>query len=507
MHNLDIPSWRSNRKHDAIVLPLDEDEIREAEAEVRPFNTQYSEMLNSYGCIAIIDLAYRESRKAQHLFTNPDKQKNIGSLRSWRQFGAPLLCSSENDILTCLHNEGIAPSVATRKSLRDLFSTDGDHVGDKSEWMQRCSQAFTPCIYIRELVDSDGKSPTPIEAERAIELLRQYVSGDDEFAIQNTEIDNLSRGVDNTVDDIKQGFHYFLDGLRQRAASVLTFCAALEKLLSKFDESSRSMPLPWTLKYIGYVETASVPFPSYSADSNQSWFSELLRNVFRYLDSERGFQLDTHVIFFCVCREECKIGEVLLSRSAQAYIETGTGMGVAPAGLSISFSKINEMKHGDAIRLWKLTMKFRYRGPFVRDLTEHESLLPEYNKYVESVRATMKKREKKTEKKPEAKRKKKPKRDPEERARLLQQAKDTIAALKAEIEEIKARTVPMAELEEDYQKLLDKHAEFRNSSYFDDEPESRAKILELMDQDAAAAAAMIKALKRDRPRRARSQEI
>ncbi|EOA92056.1 uncharacterized protein SETTUDRAFT_67405, partial [Exserohilum turcica Et28A] len=168
-----------------------------------------------------------------------------------------------------------------------------------------------PCLYVREIVDRDAQSPTPREAMEVTELLRRYIGGNDKDAREIAKLERQSRSVDTTEEDIKSGHHFFLGGLKQRAKNVLTFCAALENNITELDDSAREAPLPWTLKY-------------------------LVLNAFQHLFPDRGFRLDSHVIFFCALPQECQIGEELISRSAQAYFEIGTGLRVTPAGISVS---------------------------------------------------------------------------------------------------------------------------------------------------------------------------
>jgi hypothetical protein len=527
IRGLDIPARTSARKHSAVSLPLNEDDIIEAEAAVRPYNTKFGALWKKYGYTAVIDTAFRDAKKAQHPLTDP--AKSLGNVTKWRRYGLPLLASSHEDVMQCLYGEGIAPQVALRDSLRTLFESSGDNVEGQSKWMQRYSQVFAPCLYVLELVDSDKQAPTPTEGRRVIELLRQYVSGDDQFATQNAEIDSLSRTVDATEDDIKEGFHFFLGGHENRAAKILTFCTALETLLENYAGIANDLPLPWTFKYVGYANKASHHFANYSQDSNQSWFSELLRNVFRYLDPDRGFQLDSHVIFFCAHPDECKIGEELVSRSAQAYFDSGTGMGVAAAGVNVNSSNTDDLKAADAERMWQLTMKFRLRGEFARNMDRHEEYLELYAEYVENVikqRAAAKdarkadkdavKNARKSDKADaknarkadraaakEARRAKKEAKRAREadhaaksnkRAKIISDEKQAIAKLRSQIAE-------------DRDKMLAIQARVHNHVKVDNSPEVRNAIDAIQTLIAAEIEVAVNALAYDPRRRAASREL
>lgn len=73
--------------------------------------------------------------------------------------------------------KGVAPSVADHDELRDRYETASEATEQQPSWLQRYAQPFTPCFYVRNIVNSNKQSPTAIEAEKVISLLRQYVSG------------------------------------------------------------------------------------------------------------------------------------------------------------------------------------------------------------------------------------------------------------------------------------------------------------------------------------------
>lgn len=125
----------------------------------------------------------------------------------------------------------------------------------------------------------------------------------------------------------------------------------------------------------------------YCADRAQSWLSELVLNAFQHLFPDRGFRLDSHVIFFCALPQECQIGEELISRSAQAYFEIGTGLRVTPAGISVSSSDTGELLSKTAAHLWDAATEFRLRGDTCqRNLVRDEEKRRKYEKHLKAAR-------------------------------------------------------------------------------------------------------------------------
>ncbi|KAF2877175.1 hypothetical protein BDV95DRAFT_464967, partial [Massariosphaeria phaeospora] len=172
-----------------------------------------------------------------------------------------------------------------------------------SDWVQRYGEAFAPVIYVRELVDENGQSPAPRELAQVLEVLRAYVSGLRTMDEDNAALDCVSRNGRTTADMITGGFHYFLRGVADRALTLLAFCYALEQRLLKISAEDSDKPLPVPLRYVGYAVK---------------------------------FGLQQHVVCFLTSHEECQIGEELLTRSGMAYSHTGTGFGVASAGVNVN---------------------------------------------------------------------------------------------------------------------------------------------------------------------------
>lgn len=130
--------------------------------------------------------------------------------------------------------------------------------------------------------------------------------------------------------------------------------------MEKLEDADHDVRIPWTFKYVGYARTAAGRFATYRDDKTQSWLTELVRNAFQYTFPDRGFKLDAYVIYFCISPQECEFDEEILSRCGQAYLETGTGFGVTPAGVSVkSANETWNYTNAQAQDLWKRTMRFR----------------------------------------------------------------------------------------------------------------------------------------------------
>ncbi|OAL47348.1 hypothetical protein IQ07DRAFT_137246 [Pyrenochaeta sp. DS3sAY3a] len=295
--------------------------------------------------------------------------------------GIPLLASSPVNVLEAFLGKGIAPSLSGDKNLQELYDDESGIPEENSAWIQRGHVEFAPCIYVRELVNEDNHSPTPAQLLKVIRVLREYASGDDEFAAQNAEIERKSRHVHSDEDDIKNGHHIFFLGKWKRVQSLLTFCSALEQRLSEIEE--KDIPVPWTLKYVGYAKCAAKRLYSYKKDNSQSWLSVPVRNATQYLFPDSLFELKTHVMFFCVFFEE-----KLLSRIGQAYYETGTGLGVVLGGVQVSSADLGNVAFKEASRMWNNTAKFRESvGVLEENLGQESQKSAAYQRYAAEEKA------------------------------------------------------------------------------------------------------------------------
>jgi hypothetical protein len=418
-----------------IRLPLEPDQVRIAEEAVRGRNYEYERQFKKHGFAAVIDLAYKDCMASGHPFS---KKKPFNQLAQWRQHGLPLLASSPESLLECFLGEGVAISVSLYEELRDLYDAAEDDPSENSVWIQRYGQAFAPCQYVRELVNKYGEAPTPNEVKEVVQVLRQYVSGDNQYARQNAAVESQSRKVRTTEQDIKDGYHYFLRGDDHRARQILTFCAAVEQRLSEIDEEDYDVTMPWTFKYVGYARKAADRFKSYSADQSQSYLTELVRNAFRHVFPDLGFKIDAHVIYFCTCIEECQLGEELLSRIGQAYLETGTGFGITAAGIAVSSANTSDFNFGQAKQLWDMTMQFRMDSYdfFFENMEREGKRVTEYESYLRALKQTIPATQ-----------------DVEDNESYKSQLREEIGTLRAELEQVQEGITSSGDSHKKYESL------------------------------------------------------
>jgi hypothetical protein len=358
-------------------------------------------------------------------------------LKVWIKNGLWILGSCHTRLLKALYEGNLSREIRNSNNgdLRELFFVDPENPEKSSEWVQRSGQAFAPCAYVRELVESEtGDSPTANDLYLVIQALRGYVSGDKAFNKQNAAIDRLSSGTSDER-DIREGYHYFLGGVSEQAFLLHTFCFALQARLDDIPEDERDLATAFTLRYIGYARSASNRFEDYSRNKSVSWLTDLVLAVCRYL-FENKYTLDQHVICFFTSHRECQIGEELFTRCALAYAESGTGFGVFPAGLSVSTADLDKEQTGVSKKPWEAAWMFRNRHFFDDNIQLDSERWDKYDKYV-STQKQAKRQEQE-----------------ERRQRLLEEH----TKLEADIRALKETRMPSSELQETFYTMRRAHA-------------------------------------------------
>jgi hypothetical protein len=420
-----------------VRLPLSPEVIAHARSKVRLQQPDYSHLYREYGYRAVIEAAYEEAKKAGHPCLRDTEKGQFSTLKVWMKHGLWILGSCHTTLLKALYEGNLSRQIRNPNNgdLQHLFSVDPGNPEKSSEWVQRSGQAFAPCAYVRELVASEtGDSPTADDLYLVIQALRGYVSGDKAFNKQNAAIDRLSSGTSDER-DIQEGYHYFFGGVSERAFLLHTFCFALQARLDDIPEDERDLAMAFTLRYIGYARSASDPFEDYSRNKSVSWLTDLVLAVCRHLFGNK-YMLDQHVICFFTSHRECQIGEELFTRCALAYAESGTGLGVYPAGLSVSTADLAKEETGLSKKLWEATWMFRNRHFFDDNIQLDSQRWDKYDKYV----ATQK----------QAKRQE----QEERRQRLLEEH----TKLEADIRALKETRIPSSELQETFYTMRRAHA-------------------------------------------------
>lgn len=378
----------------SVSLPMTPERRQAAVSSVLRSPHNYTELLQEFGYIAIIDAAFTESNRSGHMFFNhPDT--TLARLDQWKLLGIQILADTPLTVLQALLDDTLCYKVAaSRPEDRQLtIHFDEERLSrslqrqavNPSHWLGRQSGEFAPAIYVIILADDNGKSLTPRQLRRAVRWLQRYASGEERYVNACVRIDNMSRRNRSDASDIQGGSHHHFEGRMKRVQQLVAFTTALTAILDEEapedDDVASSQPFKHHLKYFGYTKNSAQRAAGHASGST-NWLKALFGDVCRLLFNKKDqnetplFTFHTFTVGYPVSRDECRLAEELFCRLGNGYHYTGLGFNMADAGANASVSHTT-----DAIQLWEEREELRNKNPLfepqlVDDLNvKHEAYL------------------------------------------------------------------------------------------------------------------------------------
>jgi hypothetical protein len=358
-----------------VELPLPDDAALTARQRARLAEHHFTEALDKYGYTAVVDLAFQNSKGAEHRFHADSYFK---SLELWRTSGICLLGDIPLHLLRSLLDGTLNVKVAGQDAELHGYFTGG-------YWTARQSGSFAPIHYVRIFGDRHGKSPSPRQLFLVLDDLAKYVSGDPQHDDTCAEIDGMSGRSRSEAADIREGLHHFFEGSVGRPPVLLTFIEAHKAYLATIADDQHDQPIPHPLQYVGF--TTSVGRRAAEHDNGStSWLTSLFdavcRRLFQRPDGGPVFRFELYVVAFPVSRDECKLGEELLSRMCKSYFYTGLGFNIQAAGVSSVDGKLKDLSEAKAASAWQDRLMLRDASPqFGRQIAEDiTNLMPKWGK-------------------------------------------------------------------------------------------------------------------------------
>ncbi|KAL1612899.1 hypothetical protein SLS60_001129 [Paraconiothyrium brasiliense] len=394
----------ATKSRNPMKLPASATTLQIARLHVQLDDSRYAETHQSFGYTALVsygtsnapevsnmagqvDLAYQASKAAEHVFFA--HKSAFKQIESWRQHGILILASIPKRILLPLLDGSFSRRImspsATQPDLKMFWAVNDDR-DQMSSWARRANQKgdFVPALYVRELVDDRGQSPTVKQLRKMVLHLRGYLSGDPRLHQQNADIDNQSRLNRSDKKSIASGLHYHLQGSPTRVQNAHTFADALERrleALAPVGSAGEDIPLPTPLRYFGY--SANEIDRQKAHESGKTFLSALALDILKYEYQDSNgvpeFRFETRVFAFLTNREECSIGEELFTRVGGGYFYTGRGFNIADAGVSCASGNLGQKSKEAADTLWGYCISFREDIHFLRRLdVELDISVPKY---------------------------------------------------------------------------------------------------------------------------------
>ena len=241
-------------------------------------------------------------------------------------------------------------------NLKQAYDTDPDLRAMLQKFQERGKEH--PCIYARTLTMADGSLMTSAESRRLVRWLQRYISaspGVKEHPICKeicARIDSQFRGQWKRVNPGAE--RAFLASttqtrLQSRVDNVALFC---RQLIARCDISETEEAPLKPLTYIGYASRADHRRRQHEAcGSSSNWLATLVQAICNVLWGRGHFQM--HFMVVCLlCEDQGMVAEMLLTRIAGAYYNTGGGFCIDVAEKSLEFIHFNKLTHKEDIENW-----------------------------------------------------------------------------------------------------------------------------------------------------------
>lgn len=230
-----------------------------------------------------------------------------------------------------------------------------------------------PGIYMQQLVNDKGESPSANQLLKAVEIMLGYVRGCNEPETASITDRVISDSGANRTDSFKRvvdlkktktGFRKYMYSTRYvqsssgssnttsanaskkvpvenfsaaHAKETIAFAEALRKRIHAIPISDRDLPLEFPLVEVGYSMRCIVRLKAHARHDSSNYIMNLMEAIFgalsNHFDNEI-FRIEQEVIYLIWSVEQAEISEIGWTKLAEGYIHNAGGFSHYPAGLS-----------------------------------------------------------------------------------------------------------------------------------------------------------------------------
>ncbi|KAK4556775.1 hypothetical protein LTR86_006346 [Recurvomyces mirabilis] len=220
----------------------------------------------------------------------------------------------------------------------------------------RASGRDHPFVYLNELADEKGLSPSPNELQEAIKIARGYYEGTDKhWAARIDHYKTPYRTPAQRRDPLFRKYLYTTTGnlSQRRIARGLAFCAHLEERLATVSPELRDEPLAVPLVEIGYSHNVDKRLVEGLEHKGSNRIMGLFDCIVGLLHVQR-FRIQQFVIYACVDPDGAALAQLLFTRLNEGYIGNVGGFSYYAAGINGPSASTHDVVHwGEAIE-WSL---------------------------------------------------------------------------------------------------------------------------------------------------------
>jgi hypothetical protein len=324
--------------------PVTQADVYIAWSEIRDRDMDYKYCYFEFSCTALIDIISAAE------IPPVGSKRDDDVISEWRSSLLLLFMSIPEPVLLSVLDGSLCRKDlgGTDNVIHRLFTAEEDNY-----WLAHAQNEFSPVIYIRQLADDTGNSPTPLQLDIITQALAGYALGDVDVALA---LDNSVISGTSSIEDIQSGRHFYLAGQTARALVLITWCNAILKLCEAVPKKDRHLPLPHALTYCGYTKQLGLRGKQYAKNQSTTWLVLLVQAAFRlYYPSQFNFYM--YPIAFIAAEEEASLGERALTCCTYSNYRYG-GFCVWPAG-SVSSIKLPGQSDNKRALTWDVLRQWR----------------------------------------------------------------------------------------------------------------------------------------------------
>jgi hypothetical protein len=198
-----------------------------------------------------------------------------------------------------------------------------------------------PSIYIHQLADHDGNSPTPDQYLKILEFVNDYLS-QGKASEHAWQIDNISHPPVPQHQSAKghRKYLYIKDRSERRVETLELFCEGGRKRYDETPASLRDTPFRYPPGECGYSIKSHKRLAQHRAHQSSNYVMNLVEDICTHLHNTgiftQHFTMHQFIVYLIFREDQARIAEIFISGLLQVWVKDGGGFNAFQAGHSAS---------------------------------------------------------------------------------------------------------------------------------------------------------------------------
>lgn len=201
----------------------------------------------------------------------------------------------------------------------------------------------TPSIYLHQLADEYGISPTPHQYMAIRDLVHDYLA----VGIVSEHaryIDSITPPtVSPSVSSDHRKYLHIAARSPARVSTLSRLCRGIEQLFLETPQHLRNAPMRFPPGECGYSKSSHVRLAQHRAHQSSNCVMNLVEDICTYLHAtkrfKQHFRMHQFIIYPIFRPEQAAIAEIFCSGLLQVWVDSGGGFNAYPAGLSVASAR------------------------------------------------------------------------------------------------------------------------------------------------------------------------